>query len=114
MRCEEMSERIPELLAGTLSEADAGALREHVATCAGCAAEVGAMEKLWQGLGELPDEEPSSDLSRRFAARLAREIVAAEQEEARKVVPFLRPSLATHRFAFSGPFAAIAASVALV
>lgn len=109
-----MSERIPELLAGTLTEADARELRDHLESCAGCAAEAQAMERLWQGLGELPDEEPPADLSRRFATRLAREIVAEQRREEQKVVPFVRPELTSHRFAFSGSFAAIAASVALV
>ena len=110
MRCEEMAERIPELLNGTLAADDAAALREHLASCAGCADEVKAMERLWQGLGELRDEEPSPDLSRRFAARLGQEIVAEE----RRVVPFVRPGMVAHRFTFGGPFAAIAASIALV
>ena len=110
MRCDDMSERIPDLLAGTLSEADAAELREHLSSCAGCADEARAMERLWQGLAELPYEEPAADLPHRFAARLAKEIVA----EQRRVVPFARPERAPRSFAFSGSFAAIAASIALV
>jgi hypothetical protein len=109
-----MSERIPELLAGTLSEADARELRDHLASCAGCADEAQAMERLWLGLGELPDEEPPADLGRRFAARLAQEIAAEQKTTRSRVVPFVRREVGGHRFAFSGPFTAIAASVALV
>jgi hypothetical protein len=113
MSCEAMAERIPDLLSGALGEAEAAELRAHLAGCAGCAAEVAALERLWRGLGELPEEEPSPELRRRFAARLARAIAAEE----RRVVPLARPArlgAGLGRAAVSGPFAAIAAAIALV
>jgi len=111
MRCDEMNEKLPELLNGTLASEEVARLRAHLASCPGCAEEVASLESLWSRLGELPDEEPSSTLSSRFEARLAQEIAA----EARRVVPFARREpTSARRFAPSGAFGAIAASVALV
>jgi hypothetical protein len=104
-----MAEKLPELLNGTLDAAEVARLREHLASCPGCAEEAASLETLWARLGELPDEEPSPALRERFATRLAREVAA----EARRVVPFARPT-PVRRFAPSGAFGAIAASIALV
>jgi len=85
MRCDEMSERIPEWLAGELSGDELEALREHLATCPGCAEEAQAFERLWRELGETgEDEVPSTALRGRFETLLG----AAEARERRKVVPF--------------------------
>jgi len=82
MTCEEMSERIPEWLAGELGAAELEALREHLASCAGCADEAAAFERLWSELGETEDGAPSVALRTRFDAALAEEM----RREARRVV----------------------------
>lgn len=73
MRCEEMSERIPEWLAGELDGARLEEFRQHLATCSGCAAEAEAFERLWRELGEPVEEAPSAMLRGRFDALLGRE-----------------------------------------
>ncbi len=80
MRCQEMSERIPEWLTGELGERELAELRDHLASCAGCAAEARAMERLWQGLAELPDETPSAPMRARFEALLEREAAREKRE----------------------------------
>lgn len=111
MRCDEMADKLPELLNGSIAPADAALLREHLATCPGCAEEVASLEALWSELGRLPEDEPSPALRRDFEARLAREIAA----ERRRVVPFERPEpSARHRRLPGGAFGALAASVALL
>jgi hypothetical protein len=105
-----MNEKLPELLNGTLASEEVARLRAHLASCPGCAEEAASLESLWARLGELPDEEPSATLRARFETRLAREIAA----EMRQVVPFARPEPSARRFAFSGAFGALAASIALV
>lgn len=73
MRCEEMSERIPEWLSGELEGARLEELRVHLASCSGCAAEAQALERLWRELGEPVDAVPGPDLRRRFDALLSSE-----------------------------------------
>jgi Putative zinc-finger/HEAT repeats len=113
MRCEEMAETIPDLVAGRLSEEELARLRRHLAVCAGCADEAAAMEELWRALGEMPEEEPSPELESRFARRLAREI-ALERGEIAALEPRERTGRPARRWSPSGSFAAIAASIALV
>ena len=66
MRCEEMSERIPEWLSGELDGARLEELRAHLAGCAGCAAEASALDRLWRELAEPADEAPGPELRQRF------------------------------------------------
>jgi len=108
MRCEEMSERIPEWLAGELDEPKLAELREHLAGCSGCAAEAEALERLWNGLGETP-AVPGAALRVRFDAMLAD---AIESERARGVLPFRRrAALPVGRGVLR--FAAVAATLAI-
>ena len=85
MRCEEMAERIPELLGGELDPAAVAELRAHLATCPGCAAEAAAFERLWDELGAAAEGTPGTELRERFERRLAAEIA----RERRRVIPFL-------------------------
>jgi anti-sigma factor RsiW len=51
LRCDDVSLRLPDLLAGELAEADARAIAEHVKTCARCArerADLEALERLFE------------------------------------------------------------------
>jgi len=72
-----MSERISASLIGALEERELAELREHLATCPGCAREAEELERLWAGLAEGDAAaEPSPELRRRFDAMLAQEIAA--------------------------------------
>ncbi len=72
--CEEIEIAIVSELAGELDAAEREALRQHVAGCARCAAEVESLGRIWSGLGGAPAEGPSPFLAARFERMLAREI----------------------------------------
>jgi hypothetical protein len=78
MKCEEAMERINDRLTGDLDAATLAALRDHLAGCAGCAAEARAMQSLWDALGDADSETPSAALRRRFERMLRREIATGE------------------------------------
>jgi len=77
MRCEEMSEKLIDSWSGELGEVEARELARHLAGCEGCRADAEALERLWNRLGELPEEEPGPRLRERFEATLA-EAIASE------------------------------------
>lgn len=86
MSCEEMSERITESVTGALGATELAELREHLATCPGCAREAAELERLWVGLaGGDAAAEPSAELRRRFDEMLAEAIDAD-----RRPLPFDR------------------------
>ncbi len=53
-RCEEVAERLSELLDGELGELEAAAVRLHLATCAGCARFAAELEATILALHRLP------------------------------------------------------------
>jgi anti-sigma factor RsiW len=72
MTCEETTPLLMDRLQGHLSGADEERLGAHLATCAACRAEVGAMTETWNTLGNLDDEQvPHERLRARFHAGLA-------------------------------------------
>jgi len=89
MRCDEMSEKLVDSWHGELGEAEARDLARHLAECPGCRADAEALERLWHGLGELPEEEPSPRLRERFEATLADAI--ARESGARILRPGFGP-----------------------
>ena len=107
--CAETPERLAGAWAGELDPAGCAALDEHLAGCAACREEAAGLERLWREVGELPSEEPSPRLRRRFEAMLAAEL-ARERAAAVARPAFGRPRAG--RFAV-GPvvqrFAALAA-----
>jgi hypothetical protein len=76
MKCEEAMERINDRLTGDLDSAMLDALRDHLASCAGCAAEARAMQLTWDELGAPEAETPSAALRERFEQMLEGEIAA--------------------------------------
>jgi len=74
MTCEEMEERMSDWLAGTLDDATLAELRDHLATCDGCAADARAFERLWSELEAAPAETPSAEMRQRFDDLLRGEI----------------------------------------
>ena len=69
-------ERIYDSTTGDLSAASLDELREHLAGCAGCAAEARAMQSLWDDIGASAAATPSARLRERFDRMLAGEIAA--------------------------------------
>ena len=67
MRCDELTELLPDYFQNALSAEARSTVEAHLHACADCAAQV----SLWRRLGELPDEEPSPRLHRRFEAMLS-------------------------------------------
>jgi hypothetical protein len=71
MTCPEMNENMAELLLESRPLSDQA--RKHVAECAGCAAELAAMQKTWKLLDEWQAPEPSAFFDARLYARLRAE-----------------------------------------
>ena len=93
----------------TLNEQGLVAMQRHLAECAACTRHDISVRRGLMVLHSLPPIEPSRDFSTRLASRLRDERLAAERAAVarRRVDPLIR----TPRYA---PFAAVAASVALI
>lgn len=85
LTCREVQELIPDYVAGRVALAEVRALELHLQTCRSCAAEVQELSRIWDLLGQWPEEVPSartmsvirqtvlSDLAPRQNAALTRE-----------------------------------------
>jgi hypothetical protein len=71
MTCEQMTDLLPELAAGTLDDASAAAVRAHIVTCAECAAEWSLIESLRVAAPPVP-----ADLATRISANVRARPVA--------------------------------------
>ncbi len=94
MSCEEIRDRIPDILTGEMDPADRAAFDAHIAQCPGCAEELRRLTETWTRLGVLPMERPSQDLSDRFYKMLE-----AEQEKLEKARAFAAPERRRPSFA---------------
>lgn len=110
MRCDEMSERIPEWLTGELDERRLVELREHLTGCPGCSREATALEALWRELGEGAAVEPPDGLGERVRARLAFEIA----RERRRTTSAPTQGSAPGSFAWNSAWLRFAAAVAIL
>ena len=71
MRCEQVQQRLSDLLTGGCEAIDDPELQQHLETCAACRHEAAALEELWSGLGRIPSAAPDSAAMRaRFASML--------------------------------------------
>ncbi len=88
MRCEDISAELADYLAGTLTEPARRELEDHARSCQTCREELNAVTGMWQRLGDIPAESPSSPAMRaRFDAMLS----GYEREQARaRITPWLR------------------------
>ncbi len=113
MKCEELGERLVESWQREPSGPERAALAAHLAECATCRAEAGALERLWRGLDDLPDESPSPQMRARFEAMLAEE--TARERSTRLVRPDFEAGRrgAVARAPRLSRFAAIAATLAV-
>jgi hypothetical protein len=75
MTCPEMSKNIAEFFLESRPLTDEA--QKHVAECAGCAEEMGAMEKTWKLLDEWQAPEPSGFFDAKLYARLRTEQTTA-------------------------------------
>jgi anti-sigma-K factor RskA len=66
MKCERISELLPDYLQGSLRSDEQQSVESHLAQCADCFEEVA----IWKKLSLLPDEQPSSASRARFEAML--------------------------------------------
>lgn len=75
MECRELNERAVDRFTGQITaEADRG-LAVHVDSCADCRAELDAIERAWEFLGEDPDPNPSPEFRRRGRELLEKEML---------------------------------------
>lgn len=77
MNCEEVRERLPDFLAGSLEGTEREAIQAHLGGCAGCNQAV----EMWATLGALPEDQPSPALQARFEAMLEAYREGLEQAE---------------------------------
>jgi anti-sigma factor RsiW len=73
MKCEGVRKELVAYLDGELEERLRQDVETHLAACADCAAEKKTMEATLHDIGSLPATEPTADLARRFADRIATE-----------------------------------------
>ena len=67
MKCEHISELLPDLLQGNLNQEQGKQVEEHIAHCMECAEQV----VIWKKLALLPAEQPSPEVRACFEAMLA-------------------------------------------
>ena len=60
MNCDLAAEHISDLLKGTLAPDTDDALRRHLTTCEECREEAASLTQIWERLGDLDDDVPSS------------------------------------------------------
>ena len=71
MNCQDIKNKIPDLLEGRLSQSEAREVRRHVAQCRICENEVKAYEDVWELLGSWGDAVPEPGYTSRFWTRMA-------------------------------------------
>ncbi|HUF13808.1 MAG TPA: zf-HC2 domain-containing protein [Longimicrobiales bacterium] len=89
MRCEAVRDALPALARGTASEAEAAALRDHIAGCAACAAEAGIVDALVQARIAERDGAPAG-LAERVSSELERRSRLAEARAPRALPRAIR------------------------
>lgn len=82
MSCQQMEELLPDYLQQALTERQTEQVEAHVRACSECRELVG----MWNRLGLLPAEQPSAQLSERFAAVL-HAYQQGRDEQPRQVTP---------------------------
>jgi hypothetical protein len=71
MRCEQVQQRLADLLTSGSKAVDDPEVRAHLEDCAACRQEAAALDQLWNGLGRIPSAAPDSTAMRaRFASTL--------------------------------------------
>lgn len=87
MKCEHVTEQIPDYLAGNLSDSILSKIEEHLLSCSSCKSDVESLSTTWEKLGKLPEEIPSEMVKEKFYAMLEAYQSGQEVAESR---PLLR------------------------
>jgi hypothetical protein len=85
MTCEKIKGMLPDLLTGRLDPEKRKLVGAHLSDCAACRSAFEQLNAVWQGLDQLPEEEPSPALRSRFYAMLH-----AEKAQTAVKVPLLK------------------------
>jgi hypothetical protein len=70
MKCQDVRNRMPDLLQSGLNESEAVRFHEHLHSCPDCWQEWQEMHETWTRLGILAEEQPSPELRRNFYRQL--------------------------------------------
>jgi len=92
MRCDEISELLPDYFQNDLPASSRSRVEAHLRECGDCAVQA----RLWTRLGELPDVRPSPRVRERFEAMLDlyQEGRRERRAAARTAIPSVRPAFA--------------------
>jgi hypothetical protein len=97
MRCEDISAKLADYLAGSLADAERQALESHALACPACREELEGAREMWQRLGRMRTAQPDTGAMRaRFDAMMADASAIAAEGDARPVgstaAPYAPPS----------------------
>lgn len=98
---EHVNDRLTEYLAGEGSEAERTLIREHLSGCLQCRREHDALASVWNSLLDVPEEQPSDALRKRFYDSLDLLESASNRRAARGWMEFLFPRRTAIQFAFA-------------
>ena len=70
MKCEKITELLPDFLAGYLDSKTKEQITSHIEKCAKCKREIEQFEMTWAKLEQLPEEEPGPAVQERFYSML--------------------------------------------
>ena len=115
MICEQIREKIPDLLAGRLDAAARSRVIDHLETCSACRADVAELGVVWRGLEAMSEPEPSQAMRTRFRETLAAYEEGFQDAQRRQALAMpVRtwwsawwPSRPAFQMAFAGVLAAI-------
>jgi len=83
MNCAKIRENFADYLTGSLAEVTLREIRNHLAGCPPCRAEVENLSAIWAKLGVLPQELPSAAVRERFYGTLEASLAEMEGETGR-------------------------------
>jgi hypothetical protein len=97
MRCEDISDKLPDYLAGRSEPAERSAIESHLEGCPACRSETEGLASTWGLLGAIPAPSADSDAMRaRLDAAIERERFAASRTPAQVPVSAFGRFLANH------------------
>ncbi len=70
MTCEHYRKLLTEYATGNLSPEEAREIEHHVESCEVCSAETARLRRIWETLGDMPEEKPGPAVRARFYAML--------------------------------------------
>lgn len=117
MKEQHVLEQLSAYLSGDLEEEAMHRVKEHLSGCEACKREFMELRRVWEGLGHLPEEQPSEELSRGFYSMLkAYERAARDERGTTERLPATRSRVRSW-FAsplFQGSFAVVMLALGLL